>query len=145
MSQFEHQKLENQLCFPLYAAARLVTRLYQPLLKAHNLTYPQYIVLLILWQQEGMTVGEIGQLALLNSNTLTPILQRMEKNQLITRQRCQDDERKMLIYLTEQGRQLQSELACLPQLLKSQVDYDVEKAKQLKSLLNDLIEQLGDD
>ncbi|MCW8335548.1 MarR family winged helix-turn-helix transcriptional regulator [Vibrio paucivorans] len=138
----EHQKLENQLCFPLYAASRMVTRLYQPLLDQHHLTYPQYIILLILWQQDGITVGEIGKQALLNSNTLTPILKRMEQSELISRQRDEDDERKMLIHLTAQGGRLQQELSCLPSQLIENVDYDVEKAEQLKALLHELIDTL---
>ncbi|WP_367986537.1 MarR family winged helix-turn-helix transcriptional regulator [Vibrio sp. NTOU-M3] len=140
----EHQKLENQLCFPLYAASRLVTRLYQPLLEQHRLTYPQYIILLILWQQDGITVGEIGKQALLNSNTLTPILKRMEQAELVMRQRDEDDERKMLIFLTDSGRALQKTLSCLPTQLIAQVDYDAEKARQLKRLLHDLIQHLAE-
>ena len=136
------QKLENQLCFPLYATSRLITRLYQPLLKEHNLTYPQYIILLILWEQEGITVGEIGQQALLNSNTLTPILKRMQQSNLITRQQDEDDERKMFIFLTPSAKQLQQTLACLPSQLISKIDFDVNKAKQLKTLLQELMQSL---
>ena len=137
------QALENQLCFPLYAASRLVTRLYQPLLDEYKLTYPQYVVLLILWQHEGITVGEIGTLAILNNNTLTPILKRMEQNGLIERKRDEWDERKILVYLTPFAKQLKSQLACLPSQLIAQVDYDAKKADQLKSLLNELVDVLN--
>ncbi len=143
MSVNQGQLLENQLCFALYASSRLVTRLYAPLLEQHNLTYPQYVILLILWQKEGVTVGEIGAQAILNSNTLTPILKRMEALSLIFRQRDEDDERKMCVYLTAKGRQLQQELVCLPSELRSQVKYDDDKAKQLKALLQELMVQLS--
>ncbi|MCJ8314148.1 MAG: MarR family transcriptional regulator [Saccharospirillaceae bacterium] len=137
------QKLENQLCFPLYATSRLVTRLYQPLLEEHNLTYPQYIILLILWEKEGITVGEIGQQALLNSNTLTPILKRMQHSGLITRQQDEDDdERKIFIFLTPSAKQLQQTLACLPSQLISKIDFDANKEKQLKTLLQELMQSL---
>ncbi|BCD99995.1 MarR family winged helix-turn-helix transcriptional regulator [Marinicellulosiphila megalodicopiae] len=142
MNPNNDQRLANQLCFPLYAASRLVTRLYQPLLDQYDLTYPQYVVLMILWEDDGITVGEIGSQALLNSNTLTPILKRMEKAELIDRVRDEDDERKMLIHLKNKGRELQTELACLPSQLIENIHYDVEKALQLKQLLVELVTQL---
>ena len=143
MAENAHQKLENQLCFPLYAASRLVTRLYQPQLDKYKLTYPQYVILLILWQQEGGTVGHIGKQAILNNNTLTPILKRMASNDLIERRKDEWDERKVLVYLTEKGRALKTELACLPSQLIQQVNYQPEKAAELKTLLKELIEILN--
>lgn len=136
-------KLENQLCFPLYAASRLVTRLYQPLLEAHGLTYPQYIVLLILWEQDGLTVSEIGDKAMLSSNTLTPLLKRMQSAKLVERARSEFDERKVIIKLTEKGHALKSEVACIPMQLLENSQIDIEKAKQLKSLLDQLINKLA--
>ncbi len=138
----EHQKLENQLCFPLYAASRLVTRLYQPLLTKHDLTYTQYIVLMILWQQDGVSIKQIGEKALLNTNTLTPLLKRMQQAGIIERKRSELDERLVEIKLTDKGRQLKSELACVPEQLRSSTDYDVASAQQLKSLLEQMITQL---
>ncbi|WP_372771210.1 MarR family winged helix-turn-helix transcriptional regulator [Pseudoalteromonas sp.] len=144
MASNADQLLENQLCFPIYAASRLVTRLYQPELDKHKLTYPQYVILLILWQQDGVTVGEIGQQAILNNNTLTPILKRMEQSDLIERRRDDWDERKVRIYLTQQGHSLQQSLSCLPSQLVDKVGLDLEKAKQLKALLGDLMDKLND-
>ncbi|MFY8351786.1 MarR family winged helix-turn-helix transcriptional regulator [Pseudoalteromonas sp. SSM20] len=144
MASNADQLLENQLCFPIYAASRLVTRLYQPELDRHKLTYPQYVILLILWQQDGVTVGEIGQQAILNNNTLTPILKRMEQSDLIERRRDEWDERKVRIYLTQQGHSLQQSLSCLPSQLVDKVGLDLEKAKQLKALLGDLMDKLND-
>ncbi|WP_075185066.1 MarR family winged helix-turn-helix transcriptional regulator [Teredinibacter haidensis] len=137
------QKLENQLCFPLYAASRLVTRMYQPLLEEHGLTYPQYVILMILWEKEGVTCGEIGEKAVLNSNTLTPILKRMEKNELLVRRRHEDDERKLLVYLTEKGLDLKKNLRCLPKQLIDSVGFDVEKGTHLRKLLHELIDALA--
>jgi DNA-binding MarR family transcriptional regulator len=144
MTSNAEQLLENQLCFPIYAASRLVTRLYQPELDKHKLTYPQYVILLILWQQDGVTVGEIGQQAILNNNTLTPILKRMEQSDLIERRRDEWDERKVRIFLTQHGHALQQSLSCLPSQLVDKVGLDLEKAKQLKVLLADLMDKLND-
>lgn len=144
MSNNDHQLLENQLCFPLYAASRLVTRLYQDELDKHKLTYPQYVVLLILWQQDNITVGDIGHQAVLNNNTLTPILKRMADNGLIERRRDEWDERKIRIVLTQYGSELKQVLSCLPTQLIDKVDFDMDKAMQLKTLLNELIVKLGD-
>lgn len=141
-SSTDHQILENQLCFPLYAASRLVTRLYQPLLEQYKLTYTQYIVLMILWQSDGLSVKQIGEKALLNSNTLTPLLKRMQQALLIERIKNKSDERQVDIKLTTKGWQLKQDLACIPQQLINQTDYDAENAKQLKVLLEQLIAQL---
>ena len=138
----DHQSLEQQLCFPLYAASRLVTRLYQPLLEQHNLTYTQYIVLMILWQDDGASVKQIGEKALLNTNTLTPLLKRMQQAELLIRKRSKIDERRVEITLTDKGWQLKTRLACIPEQLIAKADYDRDKARQLKNLLEQLIEQL---
>lgn len=141
-SASDHQVLENQLCFPLYAASRLVTRLYQPLLEQYKLTYTQYIVLMILWQDDGLSVKQIGEKALLNSNTLTPLLKRMQQAQILERIKNKSDERQIDIKLTKKGWQLKQDLSCIPQQLINQTDYDTEEAKQLKTLLEQLIAQL---
>jgi len=97
---------------------------------------------MILWQDDGLSVKKIGEKALLNSNTLTPLLKRMQQAQLLERIKNQSDERQIDIKLTAKGRQLKQELACIPQQLINQTDYDTEKAKQLKTLLEQLITQL---
>lgn len=137
------QKLESQLCFPIYAASRMVTRLYQPLLDSHGLTYPQYVVLMILWEKEGVTCGEIGEKAVLNSNTLTPILKRMEQNALLVRRRDDVDERCLRVYLTPHGKALKETLRCLPGQLIQSVEFDPKKAMQLKLLLTELISAIS--
>ncbi|QPB82020.1 MarR family transcriptional regulator [Pseudoalteromonas rubra] len=129
-------RLDNQLCFSLYAASRQVTRLYQPLLKARGLTYPQYIVLMILWQQDGLLVGEIGKRAQLNSNTLTPLLKRLAQQALVTRERSERDERQCHIYLTEKGKALEADCSCIPQQMLAQTKMPLADLQQLKALLD---------
>jgi len=135
-------ELDAQLCFPLYAASRLLTRQYQPLLERFGLTYPQYVVLMVLWERAPRTVGEIGERALLNSNTLTPLLKRLETQGLIRRQRAVSDERVVEVHLTERGELLQAECACIQHALRDQVAMDPEKLLALKAGLDEFLAHL---
>ncbi|RTE09331.1 MarR family winged helix-turn-helix transcriptional regulator [Paenibacillus whitsoniae] len=117
MSSSEFLKLENQLCFSLYASSRAITRMYRPLLEELGITYPQYLVLLVLWDQEESTVKELSEKLDLDSGTLTPMLKRMEAQQLLVRRRSQEDERVVNILLTETGRALYDRAICIPQTL----------------------------
>jgi len=110
----EQLKLENQLCFPVYAASRLITRIYQPYLDEIGITYPQYLVLLVLWEKDEVTVNEISRKLILNTNTTTPLLKRLETLGLVSRRRSGEDERKVIIALTAKGRKLQSRAAYIP-------------------------------
>lgn len=110
----EQLKLENQLCFPVYAASRLITRIYQPYLDEIGITYPQYLVLLVLWEKDEVTVNEISRKLILNTNTTTPLLKRLETLGLVSRRRSGEDERKVIIALTAKGRKLQSMAADIP-------------------------------
>ena len=134
--------LEKQLCFPLYVASRMVTRLYQPLLGQFGLTYPQYVVLMILWEQSPRAVSEIGERAQLNSNTLTPLLKRLEGQGLITRTRMAHDERVVEISLTQQGAALEARCACVQEMLSEQVGLDRNKLIALKASLDEFLVQL---
>ncbi|MBK9393811.1 MAG: MarR family transcriptional regulator [Uliginosibacterium sp.] len=136
-------RLDQQICFPLYAASRLVTRLYQPLLEPLGLTYPQYIVLMILWEESPCSVSRIGERALLASNTLTPLLKRLEQQGLIARRRSAHDERVVTIALTEAGQALRGECACVPLQLFAQIGYPVEDALLLKGQLDALLARLS--
>ena len=136
----EAMKLENQLCFPLYAAARTITGLYTPYLKKLNLTYTQYIVMLVLWENDGITVGEICKKLMLDSGTLSPLLKKMSNLGYLEKQHSKDDEREVLIYLTEQGRALQEQAKDIPVKVGKCVKLSPEKAKQLYSLLYELLE-----
>jgi DNA-binding MarR family transcriptional regulator len=135
-------RLDRQLCFPLYAASRLVTRLYQPLLEPLGLTYPQYVVLLVLWEDAPCPVSHIGERALLNSNTLTPMLKRMEELDYIRRTRSSADERVVEISLTKAGQLLRTRCACIPENLAKALNYAPERANALKLSLEELIDQL---
>ena len=106
--------LDNQLCFALYSTSLAMTRLYKPLLDALGITYPQYLVLLVLWEHDGLTVSELGNRLFLDSGTLTPLLKRMESSGLVTRLRALEDERRVHISLTEAGRLLKTRAAKIP-------------------------------
>lgn len=135
----ESLKLENQLCFPLYAASRLVTQCYQPALDKLGLTYPQYLVLLILWETDSVTVKVLSERLYLQSNTLTPLLKRMQQAGLIDRVRSQEDERSVIISLTDKGKQLASEAPQVAKQLADNLSITTEEAQQLYSLLYKLI------
>lgn len=131
--------LSRQLCFPLYAASRLVTRLYQPLLEPLGLTYPQYVVMMILWEDAPCTVSHLCKRAMLKTNTLTPLLKKLEQSGFVNRARQKSDERVVEIALTNTGRGLVKKCRCIPETLLAQVDFPREKAIQLKVLLDELI------
>ena len=133
-------KLENQLCFPLYAAARNVTSLYTPWLKPLGLTYTQYITFLVLWEKDGISVSEIGSRLMLDNGTLSPMLKKMEQEGYIERNRSREDDRVVIITLTEQGRDLQERAKDIPEKVAGCIDLPVEKAKQLYDLLYELLE-----
>jgi DNA-binding MarR family transcriptional regulator len=135
-------RLEQQLCFPLYAASRLVTRLYQPVLDPLGLTYPQYIVLMILWEVAPCSVSDIGERALLNTNTLTPLLKRLEQSGYIHRQRRVADERVLEITLTEAGVALKSRCSCIPLEMSKATTLPFEKMLALKQLLDEFLHKL---
>ena len=131
-TQFSNLYLENQLCFPLYAASRLTTKLYAPYLKELEITYPQYLVLLVLWQYKEQTVKQIGEKLLLESNTLTPLLKRLEKKEIIKRKRSKKDERTVIIELAAKGEGLKEKASTIPErILNSFVDESIEHSEVL--------------
>ncbi|GGH62887.1 DNA-binding MarR family transcriptional regulator [Filimonas zeae] len=131
-------KLENQLCFPLYAASRLVTKCYQPVLDELGITYPQYLVLMVLWEQDQVSLSVLAEKLMLQSNTLTPLLKRMQETGLIDRVRSQQDERSIVISLTDKGRLLKAEVPRLQQQLQD-IGITFEEAVQLKKLLSKML------
>ena len=139
----EAMKLSNQLCFPLYAAARNVTGLYTPYLKELGLTYTQYIVFLVLWEKDGITVGEICEKLMLDNGTLSPLLKKMEKAGYIERRRCREDDRVVEITLTEEGRGLQEKVRDIPYKVAECIDLSTEKAQLLYRLLYELLWNQG--
>lgn len=133
-------KLENQLCFPLYTASRLVVQAYTPLLKTLNLTYPQYLVLLILWEKDGISVGQITGRLHLDTNTVTPLLKRMESDGWLFRERSKSDERKVEVRLTEKGREAEKKAVEIPNQLVQGLTCSSETLQELKTLLDKLIQ-----
>lgn len=132
-------KLENQLCFKLYTASRLVSQLYYPLLEKIGITYPQYLVMIVLWEHENLSVKELGKFLYLDSGTLTPLLKKMEAKGLIKRSRDKDDERSVIISLTRKGEDLSSEADKVPQELFCKFDGDISELEGLQNLLGKLI------
>lgn len=144
---FDQLKLENQVCFPLYAASRLVIQAYQEDLNRLNITYPQYLVMMVLWETDGITVNEISEKLILNTNTITPLLKRMESQELVTRQRSTQDERKVMIYLTLKGQEMEKEAAQIPSNLLKKLEekgaqINMEALCEMKKYLDELIRQL---
>lgn len=133
-------KLENQLCFPIYAASNLITREYQPLLDQIGITYPQYLVLLILWEKDNRSVSEIAKKLFLNTNTITPLLKRMEGQGLIARRRSQEDERRVIVSLTQSGAELQTQAASIPDNLHAQLHSETLSLRDLHNLKDKLTE-----
>jgi len=136
-------QLTRQLCFPLYAAARNVTGLYTPYLKPLGLTYTQYVVMLVLWEKDGIPVGEIGQRLMLDNGTLSPLLKKLEQAGYIQRRRRIADERVVEILLTEEGRSLQERAKDVPRQVAGCIDLPADKAQQLYGLLYELLANQG--
>lgn len=135
----EMLKLENQLCFPLYAAARQVVSLYTPHLKELGLTYTQYIVFLVLWEGDGIPVGELGRRLYLDNGTLTPLLKKLESAGYLTRSRDKDDERVVTVTLTESGQALKEKAKDIPLKIGSCIKLKEEEAQGLYILLYQLL------
>lgn len=127
-------ELDRQLCFALYRAQRAVTRAYAPLLEPLGLTYPQYLVFLKLWEQDGIGVNELGGCLALDSGTLTPLLKRLEQRGLIERRRDAGDERFVRLYLTPEGRALRTKAKKVPAALAELAGYDLDKPKGFMAL-----------
>lgn len=135
----ESLKLKNQLCFPIYALSRQITAIYRPHLEKLGLTYPQYLVLMVLWERKSVTVKHLGELLWLDSGTLTPLLKRMEVNGLLTRKRSSVDERVVDIIISDKGKELEKKAESIPPAIKKALETNDEQLvllrEQLKSLL----------
>ena len=142
----EKFKLEKQLCFRLYTASRLLTQAYHPLLSEHGLTYPQYLVLLVLWEKDEQPVNDIAKRLLLETNTVTPLLKRMEAEGIVTRNQGKKDARQMIVKLTKKGRDLQKVLTDVPETVGNAViceSVTPETFPTLFGMLDDIIRQLS--
>ena len=136
----ETMKLKNQLCFPLYAAARNVTNLYTPYLKPLGLTYTQYIAFLVLWERDGIPVGELCETLMLDNGTISPLLKKMQQAGYIERTRSEWDDRVVVITLTEAGKALQEQTKDVPAKVASCLALPPEKAQTLYGLLYELLD-----
>ncbi len=140
-------QLDNQLCFRLYSASRLLTQAYHPLLSPYGLTYPQYLVLLVLWEQDSQKVNDIAKRLLLETNTVTPLLKRMEQEGLVRKSKSAEDARQVLVQLTPKGREMEKELSDVPLRVAGAVScasVTPETVPQLFRILDDMIEKLKD-
>ena len=138
----EQFKLENQLCFRLYTAARLTMGAYHPYLAPLGITYPQYLVLLVLWEKDKRPVCEIGKRLLLETNTLTPLLQRMEKADLVARARGKVDTRQRIVSLTAKGRAMKEKAAVIHENMRKEITLKLGEEKEMIPTLDKLIEEL---
>lgn len=135
--------LDNQLCFALYSASLAMTKLYKPLLEELGITYPQYLVMLVLWEGDGLTVSELGQRLFLDSGTLTPLLKRLETAGLLNRIRAVDDERRVHLNLTAAGRKLKTKAAKIPGCILAATQCSLPDVVQLTRQVRNLRAQLA--
>lgn len=136
---YESLKLDNQLCFPLYAAARNVVKKYTPFLEKIDLTYTQYIVMMVLWEHRTISARDLGKKLFLDSGTLTPVLKSLEKKGFVKRSRSTEDERILLVTVTPEGIALRDRAVAVPQQIADCIRLDPEEAMQLYTLLHKLL------
>jgi len=142
MDKYESIKLDNQLCFSLYATSREIIKLYKPFLDKFNLTYTQYVAMLVLWEDEKSTVKEIGKRLHVDSGTLTPLLKKIECMGLIKRYRDVNDDRVVIVELTQQGRLLKDDVTGVPNEMMCKINITMERAMELKRDLDELLNSL---
>jgi DNA-binding MarR family transcriptional regulator len=136
-------KLENQLCFPLYACAKEVVRQYKPYLDEIGLTYTKYIVMMVLWEKKSMNVKTLGNHLYLDSGTLTPLIKKMEAQGLVTRQRSLEDERNLIVTITQKGDELKEEAMKVPEKIGKCINITSEEANTLYTLLYKVLGQMS--
>lgn len=136
---YDSLKLENQLCFPLYACAKEIIRKYKPYLDEIDLTYTQYITMMVFWEYKKMNVKELGQKLFLDSGTLTPLLKKLEAKELITRERSKDDERNLIVKITSKGEQLIEKAKDIPVKMSGCVALSKEEAQTLYKVLHKIL------
>ncbi len=144
---FDQLKLENQLCFPFYAVSHLIIRAYQDDLNRLGITYPQYLVLMVLWEKDARSVNEIADALILNTNTVTPLLKRMEAQELVLRKASQHDLRKVEVFLSQKGKELQVKAATIPSSLLQKLNFNpseeqIQELTDLRCRLQKLINTL---
>ncbi|MBE6354021.1 MarR family transcriptional regulator [Treponema sp.] len=141
---YDSLKLENQLCFPLYACAKEIIRKYKPYLDEIDLTYTQYITMMVFWEYKKMNVKELGQKLFLDSGTLTPLLKKLEAKELITRERSKDDERNLIVKITSKGEQLIEKAKDIPIKMSGCVALSKEEAQTLYKVLHKILGSISE-
>ena len=142
-NDYESLKLENQLCFPLYACSKEVIRKYKPYLDKIDLTYTQYITMMVLWEKKSLNVKELGKVLFLDSGTLTPMLKKLEGKGYIARQRSAEDERSVIITVTDSGEQLKDSAVSIPEKVGKCIQLEPEEVLQLYKLLYKVLDKFN--
>ena len=135
-------KLGNQICFPLYVIAKEITGMYRPFLDELDLTYSQYLVMMVLWENDGLTVNQIGEKLYLDSGTLTPLLKRLEVKSLLQRNRKKEDERVVEVSLTEQGKNLQMKACAIPGKMVEKLNISADDVAELKTTVDKILNKI---
>lgn len=138
----ENLKLENQLCFAVYALSREITKLYRPLLDTLGLTYTQYLVMIVLWEGDGIALKEMGKKLKLDSGTLTPLLKKLENEGLIKRMRDQKDERNLLVYLTDNGKKLIKKAESIPNLMACKIPMPMDELITMRDRIKEVLKDI---
>ncbi|UWX62392.1 MarR family transcriptional regulator [Chryseobacterium oranimense] len=142
MENTKSLQLENQICFPLYVIAKEITGLYRPFLDEIGITYPQYLVMMVLWENDGLPVNHIGEKLFLDSGTLTPLLKRLESKGIISRKRKKEDERVVEVFLTEAGKQLQQKACEIPGKIQTKIGIETEDLLHLKDTVLKILNKI---
>ena len=145
MGKYDTLKIENQLCFPLYAASREIIKRYKPHLDKLDLTYTQYITMMVIWEKRSISVKELGEVLFLDSGTLTPVLKKLEAKGYITRHRSEKDERVLIVSVTDEGTRLRDEALTVPQAVGRCVKLKKDEADALYKLLYTLINTMEEE
>lgn len=141
MDKYDSIKLENQLCFPLYALSREIIKLYKPILDKYNLTYTQYIAMLVMWEKEKITFKDLGKKLHLDSGTLTPVLKKLEAMELIIKYRTKEDDRVVMVEITEKGKALKDDILEVPKEMLCKSVIDMDEVSELKGMLDKLLKR----
>jgi DNA-binding MarR family transcriptional regulator len=144
MDKYSQIKLENQICFPLYALSREIIKLYKPILDKYNLTYTQYIVMLVVLEEEKIGFKDLGKRLHLDSGTLTPVLKKLESMELINKYRRKEDDRIVIVEITEKGKLLREEILDVPEQIYCKLNIEAEELIALKRQLDDILAQISE-
>ena len=143
MEKYEVIKLDNQLCFPFYAISREIIKLYKPILDKFNLTYTQYITMLVLWEEEEINFKRLGERLHLDSGTLTPVVKKLEAMDLVTKYRTKEDDRVVVVKLAEKGKALKDDITVVPNEISCKIDIEKKQYLELKESLKNILEKLS--